>query len=136
MAVTSAAFRIVPPVACLVAAFGWGISVIGVVAPADTVFALLSQLADEPIRHHPMLEYWLRMCALAFTAVGLLFAAALWPANARLRLPLGIFQLVCAAVLAGWNLRNGISADAQIWDGVFLASTGIAITAWGARGRR
>ena len=131
MAVTPAAFAIVPRFACVIAALGWGVSVIGVFAPAETVFALLSQLADEPIRRQPMLEYWLRMCALGFTAIGLLFAAALFPANARLRLPLGVLQLVCAAVLAGWNWRNGITADCQIWDGVFLASTGIPIAIWG-----
>lgn len=135
MALISSALASVPKAACVVAAAGWGISVIGVFAPSETVFALLSQLADEPIRPQPMLEYWLRMCALGFTGIGLLFAAALIPANAPLRLPLGLFQLVTAAALAGWNLNNGISADCQIWDGVFLVTTGIPITAWGIVGR-
>ena len=54
-------------------AFVWGISVFGVVVPWDKAVEALNGLGAGAIPHDPMLEYWLRMAAGAFTGVGIFF---------------------------------------------------------------
>ena len=65
----------------LASAFAWGISVFGVVLPwEEAVLALRGLGASSVIPDDPMLDYWLRMAAGAFTGVGLFFLIlAIWP---------------------------------------------------------
>ena len=57
----------------LSAAFGWGISVYGVFAPWHSALAQLQGMGAGDIPHDPMLDYWLRMTAGAFTGIGIFF---------------------------------------------------------------
>lgn len=54
-------------------AFGWAISVVGIMFPWSTVIIGLNGLGAGAIPHDPMLDYWLRMTAGAFTGIGIFF---------------------------------------------------------------
>lgn len=98
--------------AALVAAVGWGISVAGLVVSSATAFDLLRGLGADGLAYHPMLDYWLRMTAFAFTAIGVLFLAVAvwWRRLSGLALAGALFQLLGGTVLL-------ISADAIGLDG-------------------
>ena len=52
----------------------------GVVLPWHTAIIALNGLGAGEIPHDPMLDYWLRMAAGAFTGVGIFFLVlGLWP---------------------------------------------------------
>lgn len=59
-----------------IGAFGWGISALGIFLPWETVVPLLNGLGAGPIPTNPMLNYWLRMTAGAYTGIGMLFLVA------------------------------------------------------------
>jgi len=61
----------------LLAAFGWGISILGVLLPWSTAIAGLSGLGAGTIPHDPMLDYWMRMVGGGFSIIGAIFAAIL-----------------------------------------------------------
>ena len=64
----------------LAAAFAWAVSVVAVVLPWPIAVTALQGLGAGTIPSDPMLDYWLRMAAGAFTGVGIFFLAlALWP---------------------------------------------------------
>ncbi len=52
------------------AALTWGISVYGVFASWTQAMDALGALGAKPVQYDPLLEYWLRMTAGAFTLVG------------------------------------------------------------------
>lgn len=56
-----------------VAAFAWGVSIIGVFLPWDLAVTALRGLGAGPIPDDPMLHYWLRMTSGAFFGVGVFF---------------------------------------------------------------
>ena len=57
----------------------WGISIVGVFASWGQAMQLLQGLGAGSITYDPMLDYWLRMAAGAFTMIGaLFFLAAIW----------------------------------------------------------
>ncbi len=63
-----------------VSAFAWAVSVVAVVLPWPTAAAALNGLGAGAIPNDPMLDYWLRMAAGAFTGVGIFFlVVGLWP---------------------------------------------------------
>lgn len=95
----------------LVAAFGWGISILGVLLPWSAATAGLMGLGAGPIPHDPMLDYWMRMVGGGFTMIGAIFAAilinpskysALTPLMAWLSIAEGVILLV-----RGLQLRLG-----------------------------
>ena len=55
------------------AGFGWFISVFGVFMPWSFVVEQLEGLGSEKLPSDPMLNYWLRMTAGAFTFIGIFF---------------------------------------------------------------
>ena len=55
------------------AGFGWFISVLGVFMPWSFVAEQLQGLGAENLPSDPMLNYWLRMTAGAFTFIGIFF---------------------------------------------------------------
>jgi len=82
----------------------WGISVFGLVLPWGKAVEVLSGFGAGAIPHDPMLEYWLRMTAGAFTGVGIFFLVlALNPGKYANVIPLaaglmfgeGLVLLVC-----------------------------------------
>lgn len=54
-------------------AFSWAVSVVGVVTPWAWAAAMLDGFGAREIAYDPMLDYWLRMAAGAFTGVGIVF---------------------------------------------------------------
>jgi len=59
----------------LIASLGWSISAYGIFMPWSSVLAQLQGLGAGNIPSDPMLDYWLRMTAGAFTAIAVLFLA-------------------------------------------------------------
>ncbi|NLH18371.1 MAG: hypothetical protein GX455_17490 [Phycisphaerae bacterium] len=57
------------------AGFGWVISVFGVFMPWSFVAKQLTELGAQNLPNDPMLNYWLRMTAGAFSFIGLAFFA-------------------------------------------------------------
>jgi hypothetical protein len=57
------------------AGFGWFISVFGVFMPWSFVAKQLTELGAQNLPNDPMLNYWLRMTAGAFSFIGLAFLA-------------------------------------------------------------
>jgi hypothetical protein len=87
--------------AAAIAALGWGISSVGLVVPSPTAFDLLNGLGAGDLAYDPMIDYWLRMTAFAFTYLGLQFAlvAIRWQRWFAFALMSAIFQIACGAVL-------------------------------------
>jgi hypothetical protein len=124
--------------AALVAALGWGISVAGLLVPSATAFDLLQGLGADGLAYHPMLDYWLRMTAFAFTAIGVQFlAVALWWRRlAGLALAGAIFQLLGGTVLLVSALAIGLDAGNHRADIAFCWCTGALMLAAILAGRR
>ena len=63
-------------------AFAWGVSAVGVVLSWPAALIALQGLGVGEIPYDPMLDYWLRMAAGAFTGVGIFFfIVGLWPSK-------------------------------------------------------
>ena len=92
-----------------IAAIGWGISAYGIFMPWPAVLAQLQSLGAKNIPSDPMLIYWFRMTAAAFTFIGILFlAAAINPRKYTALIPLlGIFMLIEGAILLAFGLALG-----------------------------
>ncbi len=64
----------------LTSAFTWAVSAVGVILPWPMAVTALRGLGAGDMPADPMLDYWLRMAAGAFTGVGIFFLAlAIWP---------------------------------------------------------
>ena len=70
------------------AAFAWGVSVVGVFVSWSEASNLLQGLGAKPIAYDPMLDYWLRMAAGAFTLVGCWYLVLMiWPRKFHAAIP-------------------------------------------------
>ena len=133
--------RVLLITALFVGACGWGISVIFLIGSWDKCMEQFRWMGVEGLQHEPILEYWLRMAAAAFTWIGALFgAAAFRPAKFAAVIPwLGWFSLVVGLVLlwSGWSVgMTRAKYPAFVPDIVFCLSVGAAIVGacWGERG--
>jgi hypothetical protein len=124
--------------AALVAAVGWGISVAGLLVPSATAFDLLRGLGAEDLPYHPQLDYWLRMTAFAFTAIGVQFLAVglWWRRLGGLALAGALFQLLGGAVLLISAAAIGLETGNHRADALFCLSTGALMLAAILIGRR
>jgi hypothetical protein len=113
----------------LVAAFGWGISILGVILPWSVATAGLYGLGAGEIPNDPMLNYWLRMAGGGFTMIGAIFAviliapkkyAVLIPLMAWLSIAEGIILLVS-------GLRLGLPPFPFSGDTSFCICVGIGL---------
>ncbi|OGV62828.1 MAG: hypothetical protein A2283_02680 [Lentisphaerae bacterium RIFOXYA12_FULL_48_11] len=57
----------------LFSAFAWGMSVFGVFLPWEKSVAVLNGFGAKTIPNDPMLNYWVRMTAGAYTGIGVFF---------------------------------------------------------------
>lgn len=118
----------------LTAGFGWVISIYGVFAPWPEAVGQLKGLGAGDIPHDPMLDYWLRMAAGAFTAIGVLFLAmALNPKRFGVVIaPAACFLVAEGVVLLVRGLRLGLEPLPFYVDVAFCLFAGIGI--WLLRG--
>ena len=113
----------------LCAGFGWFISAFGIFLPWSEVVKQLVGLGAGQLPADPMLNYWLRMTATAFTAIGIFFfILAVNPRKYISMLLLGgIFMLCEGLVLLVYGLKLGLDPIPFYVDTAFCLSLGIAI---------
>jgi len=89
------------------AAFGWGISIVGVFVSWPEASQLLQGLGAKSIAYDPMLDYWLRMASGAFALVGGWYLAMMiWPWKFFSAIPwFGGLMLLEGAILLVHGLR-------------------------------
>lgn len=85
----------------------WSAALLGIFADWPMAENALEGLGARPIEYDPMLDYWLRMAAGAFTLIGFwYFALAIWPNKFREAIPwFGAFMLLEGVVLTVHGLR-------------------------------
>lgn len=115
----------------LIAAFGWGISILGIFLPWSTVTTGLSGLGAGPLPNDPMLDYWLRMAGGGFTMIGGIFAAILInPRQYAVLLPLMAYLSIAEGiVLLISGLRLGLPPFPFWGDTGFCIGVGVGILA-------
>jgi len=113
----------------LAAGFGWAISAYGVFSSWDAAVSQLQGLGAAGIPHDPMLDYWLRMAAGAFTGIGVfLLILAVNPRRFASVVPLvGLFLVAEGLVLLVHGLRLGLAPLPFYVDVTFCLLTGIGI---------
>lgn len=114
-------------ISCLLAGLGWSLAWGGVVGGSAWAFGMLRVMGGD-FPYHPMLDYWLRMTAIAFAFIGVLFLlAAAGKGGRALLFLLAVFQLICAATLLVWAVRLELHLDRFLGDVAFCLVTGIGI---------
>ena len=113
-------------------ALGWGICVAAIVVPAETAFALLTEISGvdtAAMAAEPMFDYWLRMAAGAFALVGAGYLGlAVWPRKFHQVLPFaGGFMVAEGLILAAHGLRLGLGPAPFYGDVAFCLAGGIGI---------
>lgn len=114
----------------LSAAIGWGISALGIFLPWRFVADELTGLGAGDVFNDPMLNYWFRMTATAFTAIGVLFF--ILAVNLRKYESLvpfvGIFMIVEGLVLLIYGILLHVDPIPFYVDAAFCLFVGIGIT--------
>ena len=112
--------------AALLAAVGWGMSVVGLLVSSRTAFELLNGMGADDLAYNPMVDYWLRMTAFAFTAIGLQFliVALWWRSMLTWAWAGGIFQLLGGIVLFLTATQLELQRGNHQADVLFCLSTG------------
>ena len=84
----------------VMAALGWGISILGVFLPWHVAISGLRGLGAGDVPNDPMLNYWVRMAGGGFTMIGVIFAAILvQPRRFSVLLPLMAYLSVAEGVI-------------------------------------
>ncbi len=121
--------RLVTRISCLLAGLGWSLAWGGVVGGSAWTFGMLRVMGGD-LPYHPMLDYWLRMTAISFAFIGLLFLLAAAGKTGRALPPiLAAFQLVCGGTLLFWALRLELPPEQFLGDVGFCLATGAGILA-------
>lgn len=116
-------------VALLFSAFVWGISAFGVFLSWEAATNALQGMGANPIRHDPMLDYWLRMASGAFALVGTGYLLlAIFPRRYSVMLPwFGWIMILEGFVLLTHGLRLGLPAFPFVGDVSASFAGGIGI---------
>lgn len=114
-------------ISLLIAAFGWGISAIAIFGNSNWIFLQLSNMGGT-FEYHKMLDYWLRMTAVGFTFIGLLFGLSAFKLlDRKFNWILAIFQVVCGIILFIWIKKLNVKAEYGYGDVAFCIATGLGI---------
>lgn len=91
----------------LVSAIIWGVAVPGIFIKWANASEILQGLGAKEITYDPMLDYWLRMAAGAFTMIGCLFLILMVRAHKHLKiLPwFGLLMIFEGAILLAHGIR-------------------------------
>lgn len=83
-------------------------------------------MGADDLAYNPMVDYWLRMTAFAFTAIGLQFLAVAiwWRRQSTWAWCAAVFQVVSGVVLLISAYRIGLSSGNYHADVLFCFSTG------------
>lgn len=106
-------------------------SVVGLVVSSHTAFDLLNGMGADDLAYNPMVDYWLRMTAFAFTAIGLQFlVVTVWWRRLRAWAWAGaVFQIVGGLVLFISATRLELQRGNHQADVLFCLSTGFIMLA-------
>jgi len=112
----------------MTAAFGWGISFLGVFLPWSVAVAGLNGLGAGTIPNDPMLNYWLRMAGGGFTMIGVIFTAILVaPEKYAVLIPLMAYLSIAEGIiLLVSGLRLGLPSFPFWYDTSFCIGIGVA----------
>ena len=112
-----------------VAAFGWLISVLGVVLPWSTALLGLKGLGAGDIAHDPMVDYWMRMTGGAYTGIGIfILMVALRPSKFENVVgTVGALSVIEGIVLLVHGLRLGLPPFPFYGDTLFCLFIGAGI---------
>lgn len=113
----------------LLAAFGWGISILGVFLPWSAAKEGLNGLGAGVIPDDPMLNYWLRMAGGGFSMIGIIFTAILIaPKKYAVIIPLMAYLSIAEGIiLLISGLRLGLPPFPFWCDTSFCIGTGAAL---------
>ncbi len=111
------------------AAFGWAISIYGVFCSWDSALVQLKGLGADAIPDDPMLDYWLRMAAGAFTGIGVFcMVLAINPKKYSAVIPFaGLFLIIEGIILLVHGIRLGLEPIPFYFDVTFCLATGTGI---------
>ena len=111
------------------AAIGWGISIYGVFSSWEQAANQLKGLGAKEITYDPMLDYWLRMTAGAFTGIGIFFlSVAIKPKKFSSSIPLiGILLFIEGIVLVVHGFRLHLDPIPFYVDSAFCLINGLGI---------
>lgn len=109
--------------------FGWFISVFGIFMPWSWISEQLKGLGASAIPHDPMLDYWLRMAAGAFTCIGaFFFLLAAYPRKYAAMIPVAAsFLLIEGAILLGAHFALRLALLPSLFDAAFCLIIGAGI---------
>ncbi len=122
----------------LFSAFAWGISVLGIFLPWESVLVALNGLGAGPIPHDPMLEYWIRGGSAVFTGIGIFFLILALNMGRFIRIiPIvGGLMLLEGLVLLPYGLRLKLHAFPFFADVGFSVLLGAGILVFGLMAAR
>ena len=128
MIFTKKQLRFLLKTALLVNAFGWGLSVLGLILPSESAFKWLAYMGCQT-QYDPKLDYWLRMTAFVFCWVGFLSIKAFINVekSGELILYLGILNTIGGLILVITGFQLNIPFDEFIPDSLFCLTTGPVI---------
>lgn len=95
----------------LVGACGWIISFFFTFVPSDMARNQLYEMGSRPLRHDPMLDYWMRMASATFGCIGILLAIICARPSRFIPLIklLGPFHFIMGAILLVSALNNHLA---------------------------
>ena len=111
--------------ALLVNAFGWGLSILGLILPSENAFNWLVYMGCHA-QYDPKLDYWLRMTAFVFTWIAFLSIKAFINSekSKELILHLGILNTIGGFILLIAGYKLNIPINEFLPDTLFCLSTG------------
>jgi len=111
----------------VLAAVGWGMSIAGLMVSSQTAFELLNGMGAGDLAYNPMVDYWLRMTAFAFTAIGVQFlvVAIWWRRFSSWAWAGAIFQLIGGIILLTTANKLALTSGNYQADVLFCLSTGL-----------
>lgn len=115
----------------LCAGFGWFISIVGIFMPWSFIAGQLEGLGAQNLPADPMLNYWLRMTAGAFTGIGLFFfLLAARPRKYAMMIPFAAgYLIVEGLILLSACFALHLPLLPSIFDAGFCLLIGVGILA-------
>lgn len=110
-------------------AFGWGVSILGILLPWSLASQLLYGLGANQVPSDSMFIYWVRMASGAFFIIGVMFGLSAWnPSKYQMIIPiLGWLSITEGIILTIYGLRLRLQVFPFYGDVTFCLFIGIGI---------